>query len=119
MSPWVATTRLSLVATMTLQPVPQKRQAALSHFISASLRSVTRLAASAGTGIPAAVAAIAAASSLSSWRRSSLGAVIASLPAYLGMRALADVGGVEYERGRMHVRQQRNVVEHRSKRAGI
>src|SRR6516225_9351051 len=27
MSPWVATTRLSLVATITLQPVPQKRHA--------------------------------------------------------------------------------------------
>ena len=32
MSPWVATTRLSLVATMTPQPVPQKRHGALSHF---------------------------------------------------------------------------------------
>src|SRR4051794_28720408 len=108
MSPWVATTRLSLVATMTLQPVPQNRQAALSHFSSASPRSVTRLAASAGTGIPAAVAAIAAASSLSSWRRSSLGAVMD----LLRRGRLAGVGGVKYERGCMHVRQQRNVVEH-------
>jgi hypothetical protein len=65
MSPWVATTRFSLVATMTLQPVPQKRQAALSHFNSLASRSVTRLAASAGTGIPPATAAMAAASSFS------------------------------------------------------
>ena len=50
MSPWVATTRFSLVATMTLQPVPQKRHAALSHFSSLAARSVTRLAASAGAG---------------------------------------------------------------------
>ncbi len=48
MSPWVATTRLSLVATITLQPVPQKRQGALSHFSSLAARSVTRLAAGAG-----------------------------------------------------------------------
>ena len=53
MSPWVATTRLSLVATITPQPVPQKRQGALSHFSSVASRSVTRLAASAGAGMPA------------------------------------------------------------------
>ena len=76
MSPWVATTRLSLVATMTLQPVPQNRHGALSHFNSLALRSVTRLAASAGTVMPPAAAAIAAASSFRIWRRSSLGAVM-------------------------------------------
>ena len=32
MSPWVATTRPSFTPTMTQQPVPQKRQGALSHF---------------------------------------------------------------------------------------
>jgi hypothetical protein len=63
MSPWVATTRFSLVATMTLQPVPQNRHGALSHFSSLSARSVTRFAASAGAAMPPASAAIAAASS--------------------------------------------------------
>src|SRR5215471_2683817 len=81
MSPWVATTRLSLVATITLQPVPQNRHAALSHFSSLASRSVTRLAARDGTGMPAAAAAIAAASSLSIWRRSSFGVVMIDLPA--------------------------------------
>src|SRR3954470_8674684 len=71
MSPWVATTRLSLVATITLQPVPQKRHAALSHFSSVCARSVTRFCASAGVAMPPAAAAIAAASSFSIWRRSS------------------------------------------------
>ena len=80
MSPWVATTRLSLVATIRLQPVPQKRQAALSQFSSLTSRSVTRLAASAGIAMPPAAAAIAAASSFSIWRRSSLGWVIWGLP---------------------------------------
>src|SRR3954447_9480161 len=80
MSPWVATTRLSLVATITLQPVPQKRHGALSHFSSLAARSVTRFAAIAGVVIPPASAAIAAASSLRTWRRSSLGAVMALLP---------------------------------------
>ena len=47
MSPWVATTRFSLVATITLQPVPQNRHAALSHFNSLWPRSATRLAAAA------------------------------------------------------------------------
>jgi hypothetical protein len=56
---------------MTLQPVPQKRHGALSHFSSETVRSVTRFAASAGTGMPPAAAAMAAASSLSTWRRSS------------------------------------------------
>ena len=41
-SPWVATTRPSLVATITPQPVPQKRQGALSHFSSVRARSVAR-----------------------------------------------------------------------------
>ena len=50
MSPWVATTRLSLVATITLQPVPQKRHGALSHFSSLAARSVMRFAPSAGVG---------------------------------------------------------------------
>src|SRR3954454_16053242 len=69
MSPWVATTRLSLVATITLQPVPQKRQGALSHFSSLEARSVTRFAAREGVATPPASAAIAAASSFRTWRR--------------------------------------------------
>jgi hypothetical protein len=41
-SPCVATTRPSLVATMTPQPVPQKRQGALFHFNSVKDLSVMR-----------------------------------------------------------------------------
>src|SRR4051794_12219101 len=118
MSPWVATTRLSLVATMTLHPVPQNRQAALSHFSSLALRSLTRLAASAGTGIPAAAAAIAAASSLSSWRRSSL-AVMRFLPASGSLWRLGRLNGVKDKRGGMHMRQQRDGGENGAKRAAI
>ena len=44
-SPWVATTRPSLVATMTPQPVPQNRQGALFHFSSVMDRSVIRFCA--------------------------------------------------------------------------
>src|SRR3569623_1097767 len=105
MSPWVATTRLSLVATITEQPVPQKRQAALSHFSSLPSRSATRLAASAGVGMPAAAAAMAAATNISIWRRSSLGDVMMALP---------DSGrfdGVENERRRVDVWQRLNGVE--------
>ncbi len=60
----VATTRFFAVATMTLQPVPQNRHGALSHFSSLWVRSVVRLAALAGTDMPPARAAMAAASSL-------------------------------------------------------
>src|SRR3954468_4422313 len=118
MSPWVATPRLSLVATMTLHPVPQNRQAALSHFNSLALRSLTRLAASAGTGIPAAAAAIAAASSLSSWRRSSL-VVMRFLPASGSLWRLGRLDGVKDKRGGMHMRQQRDGGEDGAKRAAI
>ena len=65
---------------MTLQPVPQKRHGALSHFNSLSLRTVVRLAASAGTDMPPASAAIAAASSFRTWRRSRFGVVMISSP---------------------------------------
>src|SRR5262245_50524330 len=41
-SPWVATTRPSFVATITLQPVPQKRHGALFHFNSVNDLSVIR-----------------------------------------------------------------------------
>src|SRR5262249_31202174 len=111
MSPWVATTRLSLVATMTLQPVPQNRQGALFHSSSLALRSVTTLAADAATGIPAAVAAIAAAFSLSSWRRSTSGVVIAGSPGVRRGIGLGDLGGVKHQRSRVHMRQQRNGIE--------
>src|SRR5262249_17109656 len=69
-SPWVATTRPSLVATMTPQPVPQNRHGALSHFSSVTDRSVTRVCAAAGGGSPPTAAAIAAASSFRNSRRS-------------------------------------------------
>ena len=58
-SPWVATTRLSRVATFRLHPVPQKRQAALVHL--SRLSVVIRLVAAAGVAIPAAEAAAATA----------------------------------------------------------
>src|SRR6185369_11669080 len=69
-SPCVATTRPSLVATMTPQPVPQKRQGALFHFNSVNDLSVIRFCAAAGAGNPPAAAAMAAASSLRNSRRS-------------------------------------------------
>src|SRR3954469_21571804 len=116
MSPWVATTRFSLVATMTLHPVPQKRHGALSHFSSLASRSVTRLAASDGTGMPPASAAMAAASSLSSWRRSSFPAVMAT-PCNAG--ASAGVDGVKDERGGVNVGKQGDGVERGSNKAGI
>src|SRR5206468_11167850 len=113
MSPWVATTRLFLVATITEQPVPQKRQAALSHFSSAVSRSVTRLAASAGAGMPAATAAIAAASSFSIWRRSSFGDVM------MALRPLGRFDGVKHQRRGIDVRQRLDGVEHGAEAAGV
>src|SRR3954453_9059061 len=104
MSPWVATTRFSLVAPITLRPVPQNRHGALSHFNSLAARSVTRLAARAIDGIPPARAAIAAGSSLRTWRRSSLGSVMKILPKSGGR-----VEGVENERGGIDVGQQREL----------
>ena len=63
-SPWVATTRLALVATITLQPVPQKRQGAFDQVSAVVPASVIRLAAAAGRSIPATAAATAAALAL-------------------------------------------------------
>src|SRR5215475_4846729 len=62
-SPWVATTRPSFVATITPQPVPQNLHGALFHFSSVKERSVMRFCAPAGLDKPPAAAAIAAASS--------------------------------------------------------
>src|SRR3954467_1159853 len=114
MSPWVATTRLSLVATITLQPVPQKRHGALSHLSSLAARSVTRFAASAGVVMPPAAAAIAAASSLRTWRRSSFAVVM-----IVFSRASARIDGVKDEGSREHVRQQRDGVERRPEGARV
>src|SRR6185503_16587647 len=108
MSPCVATTRFSLVATITLQPVPQKRHGALSHLSSLAARSVTTFAASAGAAIPPAAAAIAAASILRIWRRSS-GVVMVSLSTRFGR--------VKDEGGGKHIGQQRNRIERRADRA--
>ena len=58
-SPCVATTRPSLLPTRTEQPVPQKRQGALSHLISVALLLVIRLVAAAGVLTPAAAAVAA------------------------------------------------------------
>src|SRR3954464_11211257 len=60
MSPWVATTRPSFTPTMTPQPVPQKRQGALSHFSRSSSPS-GMFCACAGRVTLAATAAAAAA----------------------------------------------------------
>ncbi len=57
MSPWVATTRPDLAATITLQPVPQKRQGAFDHLNLVLSDLVTMLAARAGKLTPATVAA--------------------------------------------------------------
>src|SRR5215510_8557383 len=80
MSPWVATTRLSRVATITLQPVPQNRHGALSHLSSLAARSVVRFAAASGVDRPPAAAAIAAASSLRKARRSTALVVMVPSP---------------------------------------
>src|SRR5687768_1261196 len=108
MSPWVATTRPALVATMTPQPVPQNRQGALSHFNSVMDRSVTRFCAARGTGIPPAAAAIAAASSFRNSRRSTLLLFIAGL---LLLSNSTVVCSVEHQRRGQDVRHQRNDVE--------
>src|SRR4051794_26337047 len=114
MSPWVATTRFSLVATMTLHPVPQNRHGALSHFSSLSDRSVTRFAACAGAAIPPAIAAMAAACSLRTWRRSGFSADMTFLP-----RLLARIDGVKDQRRRIDVGQQRDLIERRADGTGI
>src|SRR3546814_13914067 len=68
-SPWVATTRLSRVATITLHPVPQNRQGALFQSRVTMSASVTRLLAEVTIGRPAAAAAMAAAWVLTNARR--------------------------------------------------
>src|SRR5215510_5092642 len=95
MSPWVATTRPSLVATMTPQPVPQNRHGALFHFSSVTDRSVTRFCAASGAGSPPAAAAIAAASSFRNSRRSTRPWPIAVLPSQSN---LTFVGSVKHQR---------------------
>jgi hypothetical protein len=69
MSPWVATTRPDLVATITLQPVPQKRQGAFDHVNRVFSDSVTIFAAVAGKLMPATLAATPAAWALMYCRR--------------------------------------------------
>ena len=64
MSPCVATTRPSLTATLTPQPVPQNRHGAFDHFIRVNSESVTMFAADPGSGMPATAAAVAAADCL-------------------------------------------------------
>ena len=59
MSPWVATTRFSLVATITPQPVPQNRHGALDHLSLASCPATMDDCARAGTLMPPAAAAAA------------------------------------------------------------
>src|SRR6188472_3576502 len=66
-SPWVATTRLPFTATVTPQPVPQKRQGALDHF---SCGSAAASSARPGSGTPATAPAAAAALRLMKSRRS-------------------------------------------------
>src|SRR5262249_38670875 len=85
----------SLVATMTPQPVPQKRQGALFHFNSVTARSVTRFCAASGVAIPPAAAAIAAASNFRNARRSTRLWPIAVL---LSCATSAVVGSLEHQR---------------------
>src|SRR5262252_9204297 len=96
MSPCVATTRPSLVATMTPQPVPQNRQGALFHFSSVAPRSVTRFCAARGVGSPPAAAAMAAASSFRNSRRSTRCWLIAASSPFAPESTF--VGSVEHER---------------------
>src|SRR3954454_4141648 len=60
-SPCVATTRLSLTATVTPQPVPQKRHGAFDHLSPAPAASPATVCAAPGTGMPATAPAVAAA----------------------------------------------------------
>ena len=69
MSPWVATTLPSITPTLTLQPVPQKRQAALSHLSLVISELVIKFDATAGTETPATAAAAAIAFALINSRR--------------------------------------------------
>src|SRR6476661_3060955 len=66
-SPCVATTRLSLTATVTPQPVPQKRHGALDHLSPAASSGATACATPV-RGMPATAPAVAAAV----WRMKSL-----------------------------------------------
>ena len=68
-SPWVATTLSSLTPTITPQPVPQNRHGAFDHLISSEPMPPATGCAIAGTLIPAAAAAIAAAWAFSMSRR--------------------------------------------------
>src|SRR5205085_8698788 len=68
---------------------------------------------SAGAGMPAAAAAMAAASSFSIWRRSSFGDVMMALPNSGGFN------GVEDERRGIDVRQRLDGVEEGAEAAGI
>src|SRR5262249_62085956 len=106
---WLATTRPALVATMMPQPVPQKRQGALSHLSSVAARSVTRFCAASGAGSPPAAAAIAAASSFKNARRSKRLVLMSGLHSVSGR-----VGPVEDQRGGQHAGQQRDRVEGRA-----
>ena len=69
MSPCVATTLPSITPTLTLQPVPQKRQGALSHFILVASLVVIKFEACAGTDTPATAAAAATAFAFINSRR--------------------------------------------------
>src|SRR5215472_6178843 len=62
-SPCVATTRLSFTATVTPQPVPQKRHGAFDHLTPGSVSALESWAAP-GTGMPATAPAAAAADCL-------------------------------------------------------
>src|SRR4029077_9983672 len=70
-SPWVATTLPALTPTMTPHPVPQKRQGAFDHLISSDPTPPATGCAIAGTVMPAAAAATAAACAFNSSRRES------------------------------------------------
>ncbi|MGY4331002.1 hypothetical protein ACVWWG_005419 [Bradyrhizobium sp. LB7.2] len=70
-SPWLATTLPALTPTITPHPVPQKRQGAFDHLISSDPTPPAMGWATAGTAMPAAAAATAAAWAFSNSRRES------------------------------------------------
>src|SRR4051812_48429965 len=97
MSPWVATTRPSFTPTMTPQPVPQKRQGALSHFSRSSSPSGMFCACAGRVTLAATAAAAAAWAFIMSRRESSMAAAPGAGFAGMGLLELVeDEGGGEH-----------------------
>src|SRR3954452_8586948 len=96
MSPWVATTRPSFTPTMTPQPVPQKRQGALSHFSRSSSPSGMFWACAGKATLTVATAAAAAWAFIRSRRERSMSAAPGAGFAGMGwLELVEDEGGGE------------------------